>query len=223
LSQLWLRGRCRYCQATISWRYFWVELLTGACFTMLYLRFGLSFELAMNALFVATLILIFFVDLEHYVIPDIAVYIGVAVGIAKDIYWMWKDPVGHPLWREVPFTGWSLPIPMSVVGILVGAGALYVFVQVASFLLRKEAMGMGDVFLLGAMGANLTLPDLLLAFMLSVCVGGVISLVLLAFRLRERKDPIPFGPMLVVGTFVALVFGDALIRGYLRFFGLGSA
>jgi prepilin signal peptidase PulO-like enzyme (type II secretory pathway) len=72
------------------------------------------------------------------------------------------------------------------------------------------------------MGANLSLPQLLLAFMVAVFVGGVVAGALLFFRIRGRKDPVPFGPMLVVGTFTALVFGDVLIRGYLRAFGLDA-
>lgn len=223
VSQLALRGRCRYCGASISWRYFWVEMLTGVAFLILYLRFGLSFELLMNAIFVASLILIFFVDLEHYVIPDIAVFVGVAAGIAKDFYRMWQDPVNHPLWREVPFTGMALPVPMSLLGALVGAGALYLIGRVASLAAGKDAMGLGDVFLLAAMGANLPLPELALAFLIAICVGGVVAGALWALRLRQRKDEVPFGPMLVVGTFTALIFGDVLIRGYLRLFGLESA
>jgi leader peptidase (prepilin peptidase)/N-methyltransferase len=73
------------------------------------------------------------------------------------------------------------------------------------------------------MGANLPLPQLALAFLIAVCVGGVVAVLLWALRLRKRKDEVPFGPMLVVGTFTALVFGDVLIRGYLRAFGLEGA
>jgi leader peptidase (prepilin peptidase)/N-methyltransferase len=220
-SQLWLRGRCRYCGGRISWRYFGVELLTGLAFATLYLRFGLSFELVTNALFVATLILVFFIDLEHYVIPDICVIIGIACGIAKDLYLIHTGE--HELWREVPFTGWSLPIPISIVGLLVGSGALYLLGLIATFAARKEAMGLGDVFLLAAMGANLTLPQLLVAFMIAIMIGGGVGILLWALRLRGRKDEVPFGPMLVVGTFLALVFGDALLKGYWRLFGMGTA
>jgi leader peptidase (prepilin peptidase)/N-methyltransferase len=221
LSQLWLRGRCRYCGARISWRYFGVELLTGLAFASLFVRFGLSFELICNALFVATLIVVFFIDLDHLVIPDIAVYIGIAIGITKDVYLIWHGQ--RPLWREVPFTGWSFPIPLSIVGILVGSGALYLIGLIATLAAGKEAMGLGDVFLLAAMGANLTLPQLALAFLIAILVGGLIAGLLWAFRLRGRKDEVPFGPMLVVGTYMALLFGDVLIRGYWRLFGLGTA
>src|SRR5437667_5488147 len=76
LSQVLLRARCRYCQAKISWRYFWVELLTALAFTGLYLRYGLEgrwVEAIAACLFTATLIVIFFIDLETYYIPDLPV------------------------------------------------------------------------------------------------------------------------------------------------------
>jgi leader peptidase (prepilin peptidase)/N-methyltransferase len=235
LSQLWLRGRCRYCKTAISWRYFGVELLTGAAFLLLYLPhirqfeqasnlsqlFGPLFLLAMNCLFVSTLVFIFFVDLDTSFIPDVAVVVGVLVGIAKDVYGMWQSG-WSTLWQPVPFTDWAVPIPQSILGALIGAGTLWLLGMIGSLAAGKEAMGLGDVFLLGAMGANLSLPQLLLAFMVAVFVGGVVAGALLFFRIRGRKDPVPFGPMLVVGTFTALVFGDVLIRGYLRAFGLDA-
>src|SRR5215212_3487642 len=126
-SQLWLRGRCRYCSTKISWRYFGVELLTGAAFLLLYLPmigqfesartpaqlFGPLFILVLNALFVATLIFIFFVDLDHQYIPDMAVLIGVGVGVAKDVFHMWQSG-WTTLWQPIPFTDWAVPIPQSI-------------------------------------------------------------------------------------------------------------
>ena len=102
LSQVLLRARCRYCGTKISWRYFWVEMLTGLAFTALYFRFGPAgrwAELIAACLFTAVLIVIFFIDLEHYIIPDIAVYIGVAVGIAKDLWLIHEG--SRSLWRTV--------------------------------------------------------------------------------------------------------------------------
>jgi leader peptidase (prepilin peptidase)/N-methyltransferase len=215
-SQVLLGARCRYCGIGISWRYFGVELLTGLCFVALFYRFGMSFEMVANALFVATLIVVFFVDLDHYVIPDITVYIGVGIGIAKDVALMLQG--ARPLWRAIPGIGTMVPIPLSIVGLLLGAGALWVIAVVASAAFGREAMGMGDVFLLAAMGANLTPPQLAVAFFVAVAVGSLIGLALIGLKLRGRRDEVPFGPMLVVGTFVALVFGDTIVREYLGIF-----
>src|SRR5947199_8256608 len=129
-SQTLLRGRCRYCGIGISWRYFGVELLTGLCFVALFYRFGLTWEMIANALFVATLIVVLFVDLDHYVIPDITVFIGIAIGILKDVVLMLQGV--RPLWRTIPGLGITVPIPLSIIGLVIGAGALWVIAVVAS-------------------------------------------------------------------------------------------
>jgi leader peptidase (prepilin peptidase)/N-methyltransferase len=217
-SQVLLRGRCRYCGIGISWRYFGVELLTGLCFVALFYRFGMSFEMVANALFVATLIVVLFVDLDHYVIPDITVYIGIALGILKDVVLIVQ---GHrSLWQKVPIVDLWVPIPLSILGLLLGSGALWVIAVVASAAFGREAMGMGDVFLLAAMGANLTPAQLAVAFFIAVAVGSLIGVALIGLKLRGRRDEVPFGPMLVVGTFIALVFGDAIIGEYMKVFSM---
>src|SRR5205823_11338995 len=98
-SQTLLRGRCRYCGTGISWRYFGVELLTGLCFVALFYRFGLTFEMVANAVFVATLIVVLFVDLDHYVILDFTVIIGIVIGVLKDVVLMAQHQ--RPLWRPI--------------------------------------------------------------------------------------------------------------------------
>jgi len=223
LSQVLLRGRCRYCGMKISWRYFWVELLTALAFTALYFHLGPSgrwVELVAACLFTAVLIVVFFIDLEHYVIPDIAVYIGVAIGIGKDLLLIHAGT--RPLWRTLPFTTLMVPVPGSLIGLAAGSLGLLLIAKMATLAFRKEAMGMGDVFLLAAMGANLSLPCLLLAFFIAVFVGSAAGALLMALRLKGRRDEVPFGPMLVVGTYVAMLFGEPLIRSYLGLLGLAN-
>ncbi len=223
LSQVALRARCRYCGTKISWRYFWVELLTALAFTALYFHLGPSgrwAELIAGCLFSAVLIVVFFIDLEHYIIPDIAVYIGVAIGVGK-VLWLIHDGT-RQLWRTLPFTNLMVPLPESILGMAVGALGLLLIAKLASLAFGKEAMGMGDVFLLAAMGANLSLPCLLLAFFIAVFVGSAAGALLMALRLKGRRDEVPFGPMLVVGTYVAMLFGEPLIRSYLGLLGLAA-
>lgn len=224
LSQVALRARCRYCGTKISWRYFWVELLTALAFTALYFHFGPPgrwVELIAGCLFTAVLIVVFFIDLEHYIIPDAAVYAGVAIGVGKDL-WLIHDGT-RQLWRTLPFTNLMVPLPESILGMAAGALGLLLIARLASLAFGKEAMGMGDVFLLAAMGANLSLPCLLLAFFIAVFVGSAAGALLMALRLKGRRDEVPFGPMLVVGSYVAMLFGEPLIRSYLGLLGLAAA
>jgi leader peptidase (prepilin peptidase)/N-methyltransferase len=220
-SQVLLGARCRYCKAKISWRYFWVEMLTALAFTALYLRLGPEdrwVELIADCLFTAVLIVVFFIDLELQIIPDDLVFIGVGIGVLKDL---WLIHTGaHQLWRTLPFSNLIVPIPASILSAAVGSLGLLLLAKLASLAFGKEAMGMGDVFLMAAMGANLAIPCLILAFFVAGFVGGLIGIVLLIMRLRGRRDEVPFGPMLVVGTYVAMLGGDTLIRAYLGTMGL---
>jgi leader peptidase (prepilin peptidase)/N-methyltransferase len=200
-SQVLLRARCRYCGAKISWRYFWVELIADCLFT-------------------AVLIVVFFIDLELQIIPDDLVFIGVGIGVLKDL---WLIHTGaRQLWRTIPFSNLIVPVPESIIGLAVGSLGLLLLAKLASLAVGKEAMGMGDVFLMAAMGANLSIPCLILAFFVAGFVGGIIGIVLLIMRLKGRRDEVPFGPMLVVGTYVAMLGGDVLIRAYLGMMGLAQ-
>jgi leader peptidase (prepilin peptidase)/N-methyltransferase len=223
LSQVLLGARCRYCGAKISWRYFWVELLTALAFTALYLRLGPEgrwIELIADCLFTAVLIVVFFIDLEFQIIPDDLVFIGVGIGVLKDL---WLIHTGaRQLWRTLPFSNLLIPLPESIIGLAVGSLGLLLLAKLASLAFGKEAMGMGDVFLMAAMGANLSIPCLILAFFVAGFVGGLIGIVLLILRMKGRRDEVPFGPMLVAGTYVAMLAGEVLIRGYLGMMGLGQ-
>jgi leader peptidase (prepilin peptidase)/N-methyltransferase len=182
-SQLWSRGRCRYCGTKYSWRYFWVELLTALIFTALYLRFvpfgpetlsesvrNTSALLAM--LFFAALITIFFIDLDTYEIPDIVTLTAALLAIGKDVVLI---AVGHhPLWQQIPGTPWSVPIPLSILTGLIALWLLWQFAALSTAVLAREAMGAGDSLLLAAMGCFLIpWPLLALAFMVAVLLGTV--------------------------------------------------
>jgi leader peptidase (prepilin peptidase)/N-methyltransferase len=183
LSQLWYRSRCRYCGVPFSWRYFWVELLTAVTFTAVYFRYfvfaapGLgeperTWSTLCGMIFVAALITLFFIDLEKYLIPDAAVLVAVLAAVCKDVFLIWKD--ARPLWQTFWGIPWQVPLPLSILGGLLGFWLLWQFAALGTALLGREAMGAGDSLLLGAMGAFLIpWPLLVLAFLFAVCLGTV--------------------------------------------------
>lgn len=191
LSQLWYRSRCRHCGTHFSWRYFWVEVFTAVTFAGLYLRYvyfgppelselARTWSAGCAMVYAAALITIFFIDLETYKIPDPVVLLAVLAAVAKDIGLI---VAGHrDLWQVIPGTSLSVPIPVSIIGGLLGLWLLWQFAALCSALLAKEAMGAGDSLLLGAMGAFLLpWPLAILAFMIAVFLGafgGVIGIML---------------------------------------------
>ncbi|MEX0606692.1 MAG: A24 family peptidase, partial [Halofilum sp. (in: g-proteobacteria)] len=110
--------------------------------------------------------------------------------------------------------GFASPVD-AIVGAAVGYGVLWGLYQAFRLLTGKEGMGYGDFKLLAALGAWTGWQGLPVTILLSSAVGAVIGLALIAFQGRDRAAPIPFGPFLAAGGWVALFWGDALTRAYL--------
>ena len=219
-SFLFAGRRCRYCGAPISWRYFVVELATAALFVALFARFGLSVELFAYLIFGCALIVAFFVDLDHLIIPDEAVVLAIAVGVIHDI---WQIVAGGRSLTHVPvpWSGVSVPVPGSIAGAVLCAAIFYAIAIFSAKAFKKEAMGAGDIKLAAAIGANIPLPEALLSFFIAVALGSVIGVTLIILKKKGRRDYVPFGPMLVVGAFAAIIYGKEMLQAWMRFYGLG--
>lgn len=226
ISFLCLRGKCRYCGGPISPRYFFVELLTAVYVLFAYYWFVVAgsfpsdvmryVAFADAALFGAAMIAIFFIDLEHFIIPDELNVFGIVLGLVANGI---AIATGNAGWTT-NILGWQVPLPSSVVGILV-CGGIFLLITVASyFAFKKDAMGGGDIKLAAAVGANLALGSALLSFFLAVVMGSVIGVGLILSKKKSRKDYLPFGPMMVAGALIAMFYGQELIRAWMNYAGL---
>ena len=190
LSYAVLRGRCRHCHASISWRYPAVEAVTAALVACCALKFGLTWDFAVAALFCAALVTVSATDLESRVIPNRIVVPTALIVLAANTL---LDP--------------------SVEWIAAGLGAGMFFLLAA--LAYPGGMGMGDVKLAFLLGVALgrTVP---VAVMIGMLTALVPSVVLLARHgSAARKMAIPFGPFLALGGVVALFTGGAVLHWYL--------
>ncbi|MDR5683544.1 MAG: prepilin peptidase [Armatimonadota bacterium] len=198
LSFLALRGRCRTCDARISPRYLVVEILVAGLFAYCAWRHALTWEGAACAVFGVLLVAVFFIDLEHKIIPDRITLPGMALGLVLSGL------------RDGP---WGMAAGAAA-GL--GAGGVLLLIAMAS----RGGMGGGDVKLAAMMGTFLGWPLIGVGLFAGVLIGGLVALVLLATGIKKRKDHIPFGPALAVGGFVAMEWGRQLLRWYLGAFGL---
>ncbi len=235
VSFLLLGRKCRYCGEPISWRYFSVEMLTGLLFVATYLRYGYTIDFFAYVLFISALLIAFFVDLDHFIIPDLVPIAAVVIGIGKDVaHWI----AGDLGWTRisVPFTDYSMRMLPSLVGAVACFALFYVIAYVGFYVFRprdKEsreeyegAMGGGDVMLAGGIGAVLGLAPALVSFFLAVVLGTFVgvTIVLLKARAEKRGVPwrteIPFGPYMVAGA-VAVVLAypqlEAIWEAWIRF------
>jgi leader peptidase (prepilin peptidase) / N-methyltransferase len=191
LSWLLLRGRCRHCGAPISPRYPAVELLTAATFAAVVAVRGFDDDLLLELPFVACLIALAGIDLDHKLLPNKIVYPLAAYGLIATLLVDRDDLVEN---------------------LVSGAGA-FAFLLVA-VIAYPRGMGMGDVKLAGAMGLYLgaaVIPAMLVAFL----SGSIAGLVILAREgAAARKKAIPFGVFLAIGGIVGVLVGPELIDLY---------
>lgn len=206
VSYLLLGGRCRFCRKKFSPRYFFVELLTALLAVALLARFGPTIAFLVNFAFVAALVVISFIDLDTWIIPDVISLPGIGFGLlASVVQYPWPtDAVAIP------------PSPMSsLIGILIGAGFLYLVARFYEFFTGTEGMGGGDVTLLAMIGAFLGWPAIPLALFLASVSGSIVGLALMLRVGAGGKYPIPFGPFLCLGALGHLFFGSAVVQFYL--------
>ena len=196
LSYLILRGRCRSCGARISPRYPLVELLTGGCFLLCGMTWGLSAETVIFCIFSAVLVTVAFIDLDTQEIPDRFHFIILGLGIAALFL--------------VPQTGW--------VSRLIGAACVSIPMLVIA--LATDGFGLGDVKLMAVSGFLLGWKNIVFAALLGAVLAAACALTLIAMKKKTKKDKIAFGPYLAIGLFVAALFGDAIIGAYLSLFSL---
>lgn len=201
VSFILLRGKCRHCHARIPWRYPLVEVLCGLLFLLTSMHHlpsstGLPslIGLLKAVVFVSFLLPIFFIDLEHQIIPDSLSYPLLLSGIFFS-----------------SLQGLLIP---SLIGAAVGAGIFFAILYLSLLFLRQEGMGMGDVKLAAGIGAYFGWQIALLAFFSSFLIGAVGASMLLLLSRKGMKDRIAFGPFLVIGGFVMLFFGAHIYNFY---------
>ena len=191
VSWLVLRGRCRHCGAAFSARYPAIELLTGVLFGAVAAIRGVDDSLLLELPFVALLVAVAAIDLEHRIVPN-------------------KLLLPAAAWAAI---GWAVVDPGFLPEALAAGAGAFAFLLAAA-LAYPAGMGMGDVKLAGVMGLYLGLsvvPALMVAFLAGSLVG-------IAIVVREgskaRKQGVPFAPFLALGGIAGVLAGEDLISLY---------
>ncbi|HMP74072.1 MAG TPA: prepilin peptidase [Kiritimatiellia bacterium] len=207
LSYLLLRGRCRACRAPISLRYPLVELLTGVLFLAIWNHYGATPLTPVYMLVTFGLILGSFVDIDHMILPDRVTLGGILLGLILSPLL----PALHG--KSTPLDG----LLASALGVLAGAGSLYLVGVIGKAALKRDAMGLGDVKLLGAIGAFFGWQAVLFTIIISSVIGSVGGLLLIAFGGLELRGRMPFGPYLALAAVIWMLGGDVLWDWYISF------
>jgi leader peptidase (prepilin peptidase)/N-methyltransferase len=200
VSYSFLKGKCRYCGEHITLRIPIVEASTAVAFGLLFLRFPHSpVSLAIVLFYFCLLLVIAVVDLEHQLILNWLVYPAAPIATALS------------LWASRP--GLVPDIEHAAIGLGIG---LILFLLIV--ILSRGGMGLGDVKMAALMGIILGYPNVLVAIFLAIMAGGIIAVAFLATRKKGRKQAIPFGPFLALGTMLSLLWGTSIWGWYTRGF-----
>jgi prepilin signal peptidase PulO-like enzyme (type II secretory pathway) len=194
------RWRCPGCGAPRSRRWLVLELLTALSFAFFWLRYGPSVQLLLVSLYTCVLYLVFVIDLEHRLI--LRVVILPAIGIAV---------VGSHFY---PGLGWR----RAVVGGALAFLFFYLVVVVGRLAFGRSAMGRGDANLAAFVGLITGFPEVILTLVITVCLGGLVSMLLVISGTKKLRSYIPYGVFLAAGGLAMLVFHDEILSWYMGIF-----
>jgi leader peptidase (prepilin peptidase) / N-methyltransferase len=197
LSYLVLRARCRGCGAPISLQYPIVEALTAALFGLAWWYYGPGPLLASRLILGCALIVLFAIDLEHHLLPNIITIPSIVIGFMFSF-------VVEPGWKS------------SLIGIVIGGGVLFLIAEGYYRVRHEEGLGMGDVKMLAMIGAFVGWQLTLLSLMIASFAGTIIGLALIVTRRGTMKYALPFGTFLAIGAAVSAAVGHQILDWYLH-------
>ena len=192
-------GRCRKCRTRISIRYPLVELATMALFVVHGEVFGWSALLVPRLLFACAMVVLFAIDLEHHLLPNVITLPGIAIGLIS-----------------------STVLPPGLVdallGVALGGGVLWLIGEAYYRFSGHEGMGGGDVKMLAMIGAFLGWKLVLITLVLSSVAGSLIGLFVILIKRGGLKYALPYGTFLALGALTASLAGDRIVNWYVSLY-----
>jgi leader peptidase (prepilin peptidase) / N-methyltransferase len=201
-SYLFLRGRCRYCKAKIPQRVFWVELCTGLLTAGLFWRFGWKPVLPVMIIYCSALIAIAIIDLKDGLIFPAIVFPVALVALIVNFF--------------IPKLYSVHNLLFGLIGAAFGSVFILAALLLSLVMLKREGMGSGDVMLAAMMGFMVGFPNIIVALFCGIVIGGVSAIFLVITKKKSKKETIPFGECLAIGTIITLLWGTQILHWYLH-------
>ena len=191
ISYLLLGGKCRKCKKKISIQYIFVELISIFSFFSIYYLYGITLTTLLLMILSLSFIIIFFIDLKHFIIPNLITFPMMALGFIKSF-----DPNLNSI-----FPNYIL----SILGGLFGYGIIWSITFFYKQIKKKEGMGLGDAKLLSVIGFWFGLKAIPFVIFLSSTIALISVIPDLLKKSKRMSSKIPFGPYIIVGTLVYLI------------------
>ena len=199
LSFIFLAGKCRYCKQKISIQYPIIELLTAIIFVLIYKYFGISVYSIFLLIISIGLIIIAFYDIQKMLIPDEIVIFTAIIAL---IYFIYSTIVSN---------NFNILLNQAI-GAAIFGGIIALLYLISS----GKWMGFGDIKLTLVLGFILGYPLTLVGFFMSFLIGGIYGLILIALGKKKMDSKVPFAPLLILGFFIALFWGEQILNWYLK-------
>ena len=196
ISFFLLQGKCRKCKKKISFQYVVVELLSIISFLSIYYLYGLSLTTLLLIILSLAFIIIFFIDLKHFIIPDIITYPMMVLGFLKSF-----DPNLNEIFPNYIF---------SLIGGIFGYGIIWSIIYFYKQVKKKDGMGLGDAKLLAVIGFWFGLDAIPFIIFLSSTTALLSVVPDLIKKTKKLSTQIPFGPFIIIGNLIFLVFESKL-------------
>ncbi|MEI8345683.1 MAG: prepilin peptidase [Candidatus Omnitrophota bacterium] len=209
VSYFLLKGRCRDCHSVISAQYVMIETVTGGVAVLYAVFFGWTAQMVIYLLLSYAFLVGTVIDLRYRIIPDEITYPGIIAGLFLSVLF----PSLHQ--RE----SWVGGLLQSVIGILVGGGFIYLTATVVEKIIKKEAMGGGDLKLLAMIGSFLGWKGALWSIFFSSLFGSVIGLY---YKFRRGEETIAFGPHIAAAAVLYMFVGPRIFNWYIGSLGFAS-
>lgn len=191
LSWLILKGRCQDCKTPLDFKHPLVESLTGVLFMMLFKVYGLIPQLFVSLVLTSILIVLAFIDWNHFILPNKVILTGFLLGLFFQFF--------------SPCISWI----EAIMGFLLGGGFLYLLALVSD-----GAMGGGDIKMAALLGFYSGGQRVLIILYLGALLATLVWLFLILIGIKEKKDPIPLGTFMSVGALITMLYGNELLTWY---------
>lgn len=195
-----LKGQCRNCHASFSFRYTFVELLMGILFALVFYFHGFSINTIEYCVFIFSLVTASFIDIDHFLLPDVLTLSGIIIGLVGSFF--------NP----------ERTILDSFLGVIAGGGFLWAVAYFYFVFRKEEGMGGGDIKLLAWIGAVLGLKAIPFVILTSTIFGSIFGIILSRKNRNGLKTVIPFGPYLALGALIHIFGGKGLGEWYFSLF-----
>ena len=197
ISFIILNSKCRNCKRVISSRYFIVELITGISFLLIYLNFENPYTIIFLSILVLILIMIFFIDLENFIIPDSLNFTIMGLALLKNFLPNFHTSLIHE-------------INQSIIGGMVGYLSIWLIIFLYKTLKKIEGMGLGDAKLMAGIGFLFGWQSIPFVLFVSAILGLIFVLPSLLNKQKNMRSEIPFGPFIIVACLIYFAQGDLL-------------